>query len=139
MKQTLTLIIILLVVFQSGYCQKTEKKGNQKYQQSHDIYIQKYKANKTVAWVMLGSGIAMTVAGLGINMEGGVLDGDSTNNNKGLWLSYLGGATTIVSVPLFFSAGKNKRKARMSLQSETVGYSTFEKNRYIAISYAINF
>ena len=50
-------------------------------------------------------------------MSGGILDNDSTNNDKGIWLSYLGGATTIASIPFFISAGKNKRKAKLFLKN----------------------
>ena len=108
---------------------------------SYDFYVQKQKANKTTAWVLLGSGVVMTIAGLGINMEGGVLDGDSTNNNKGLWLSYLGGATTVASIPFFISAHKHNRNASISLKNETYTFrnTPFKRQRIVSIAFALEF
>ncbi len=49
----------------------------------------------------------MNIDELAINMNNGIEDSDETS--KGLWLSYLGGAVTLVSIPLFISAGKHKK------------------------------
>ena len=71
-------------------------------------YLQKSKNQKTAAWIMLGSGLGMVGGGLAINLSGGILNG---NGSKGLWLSYLGGAVTIASIPFFIAASKNTKKA----------------------------
>ncbi len=141
MKQALLFFIFILSTLQLVQGQQISTTANQQPIQSYDSYISKQKANKTAAWICLGSGIVMTATGIGINMSGGLFDGDSTNNNKGLWLSYLGGATTIASIPLFISAGINKRKAKMSLKNESVsiGNSTISNLNYTAISLTIPF
>ena len=114
------LIIIFLFVgtMNTSFAQQIEP---QSPQELYDFHIKKKKENNTAAWVTLGGGVAMFVAGLGINSSGGIIDNDTTNNNKGLWLSYLGGATTLISVPLFISAGKHNRKAKIQLQNGAVG------------------
>jgi hypothetical protein len=83
----------------------------------------------------------MTVAGIGSNLSGGILDNDSTNNDKGLWLSYLGAATTIASIPFFISAGKNKRKAKMFLKNSvsTIILPKSRNSNYLSVSLTIPF
>ena len=90
---------------------------------------------------MLGTGIGMTIAGLGINMEGPLLDNDATNNDKGLWLSYVGAATTIASIPFFITAGKNKRQATLSLKNEIspLNNLTINNSNYTSIALTIEF
>lgn len=100
----------------------TEDK-NQSQQELYDFHLSKKKTNSIAAWITLGGGLAMVVGGISINMSGGIVDGDSTNNNKGLWLSYLGGATTLISIPLFISAGKHRKKAKIQLQNGAVGFN----------------
>jgi len=140
MKITKTILIIL--IFYLGFSNNalgqvlTEEK-NQSTQELYDFHISKKKANNTAAWIALGGGVAMIVGGLGINMSGGIVDNDSTNNNKGLWLSYLGGAVTVVSIPLFISAGKHKRKAKIQLQNGAIGGN--QKINYSAVSLTFSF
>lgn len=71
-------------------------------------YVKKSKAQKTGAWVTLGAGIGMVAGGLAINIGS---DWIPENENKGLWLSYVGGVATLASIPLFISSHKNKKRA----------------------------
>lgn len=128
MKLIFSSLFLMFFSFQMIQSQVIEPTTDKSSQELFDFYTLKQKKNKTTAWIMLGTGIGMTIAGIGINMSGGVLDGDSTNNAKGLWLSYLGGATTIASVPFFISAGKNKRKAKMYLNN-SISKIKFPQNR----------
>ena len=87
----------------------------------------KHKKNKTAAWILGGSGVTMTLVGLVINgAETAVIEvftlgtGGVEKERKGDWLIYAGGATTLASIPFIISAGKNKRKARVSLKNESV-------------------
>ena len=140
MKTTKTMLIIL--IFYLGFSNNalgqvlTEEK-NQSPQELYDFHISKKKANNIAAWIALGGGVAMIIGGLGINMSGGIIDNDSTNNNKGLWLSYLGGAATVVSIPLFISAGKHKRKAKIQLQNGAIGFN--QKINYSTVSLTFSF
>ena len=92
-------------------------------EQQYNFHIEKKKSNNLAGWIVLGSGVAMVFAGLGINMKDGIVDGDSTNNNQGLWLSYLGGATTLVSIPLFLAGGKHKRKANLIINNNKLSFT----------------
>ena len=139
MKTTKTILIIL--IFYLGFSnnvlgQVLAEEQNQSTQELYDFHISKKKVNNTAAWITFGGGVAMIVGGIGINTSGGIVDGDSTNNNKGLWLSYLGGATTLASIPLFISAGKHKKKAKIQLQNGAVGFNQNFKYSGISISYA---
>ena len=137
-----TKIILITLIFYLGFSNNvsgqalTEQK-NQSPQELYDFHISKKKANNTAAWITLGGGVAMIVGGLGINMSGGIVDNDTTNNNKGLWLSYLGAAVTVVSIPLFISAGKHKRKAKIQLQNGAMGFN--QKINYSAVSLTFSF
>ncbi|WP_067147688.1 hypothetical protein [Pseudotamlana agarivorans] len=139
--KTVKPILILLILYLSfsnhALGQALTEAQNQSAQELYDFHIKKKKTNNTVAWIVLGSGVAMIVGGYGINMSGGIIDNDSTNNNKGLWLSYLGGAVTVASIPLFISAGKHKRKAKIQLQNGAIG---FDHNiNYSAVSLTYSF
>ena len=103
-----------------------------------DLYLQKQKTNKTMGFVMLGAGIAMIAGGLAINVNTGWGEG---NKNNGLWLSAMGVPTALVSVPLFVSAGTNKRKARLLLKTEsvTINKGISEKSDYPEIVLQIQF
>jgi len=70
MKRILSTIFILLFAFQMVLGQKIITVADQEPIQSYDTYIKKQKTNKTAAWICLGSGIVITVAGLGFNMGG---------------------------------------------------------------------
>ena len=78
---------------------------------SKDYYLQKSKNQKITAWVLLGAGVGMTVGGLLINLDQPYYGGSSTDNAKGLWLSYVGIASTLASIPFFISSHKNKKRA----------------------------
>ncbi|WP_104734573.1 hypothetical protein [Hanstruepera ponticola] len=136
LKKTLIILIFYLGFSNSALGQVLTEDKNQSPQELYDFHISKKKTNSTAAWITLGGGVAMIVGGLGINMSGGIVDGDSTNNSKGLWLSYLGGATTLVSIPLFISAGKHKKKAKIQLQNGAVSFNAVN---YTGVSVLLSF
>lgn len=135
MKTKIIVLIFCLGFLNNALGQVLTKEKYKSSQELYDLHINKKKANSLAAWITFGGGIAMIVGGLGINMSGGIVDGDSTNNNKGLWLSYLGGASALVSIPLFISAGKHKKKAKIQLQNGAVGYNNIN---YTGISIAFS-
>ena len=90
-------------------------------------YLQKNKEQKTIAWILFGSGLAMVGGGLAINLSGGILNG---KGSKGLWLAYAGGATTLTSIPLFIAASKNKKKG-MSLSFKNETAPQFRNSHFI--------
>jgi len=134
---TLLILIFYLGLVNSTLGQVLGDVKNQTPQELYDFHISKKKANNTAAWITLGGGVAMIVGGLGINMDQPVFgsNASSEDNNKGLWLSYLGGATTLISIPLFISAGKHKKKAKIELQNGAVGFSNIN---YTGLSIAFS-
>ncbi|TJY34668.1 hypothetical protein [Pontimicrobium aquaticum] len=137
MKKTLLLIVFSLGFISQVVSQEIPKNSQKASQELYDFHIRKKKANKLAGWITLVGGVAMIVGGYGINMSGGIVDGDSTNNNKGLWLSYLGGATTLASIPLFISAGKHKKKAKLQLQQGAIGL--YDNVNYSGLSISFTF
>lgn len=135
MKKILILICFSLLTIQLVKGQKNNTSMSTSPQALHDMYMQKRKTNNTVGWIMLGSGIGMTTGGIAINLSGGIFN----NNSKGLWLFYLGRATTLASIPFFISAGSNKRKAKLALKGEsvTIGNKTLYKSNYTTLAFTI--
>ena len=136
MKLIIIFLALLVEILFNVSAQVLEDSTNQTPQELYDFHISKHKANKTAGWITLGGGVAMIIGGIGWNMSGGILDSDTTNNNKGLWLSYLGGATTLTSIPLFIAAGKHKKKTKVQLQNGAIGLSNKFKYSGISISYS---
>lgn len=99
-------------------------------------YMQKYKANKSTAHIMLLSGVGLALGGILVNMGTGWGPG---NTNNGLWLSYLGGASIVTSIPFFIGAGKNKRKAQMAVKEMALGKKPFCKYSHITMAMTVNF
>ncbi len=87
---------------------------------SKDYYLKKSKNKKTVGWLMLGGGVAMTTIGIIIasgqtndrlNDPFGV---DPFSGNEGAAIVAVAGlASALGSIPFFISSAKNARKAAM--------------------------
>jgi hypothetical protein len=137
MKTKLIVLIVCLGFFSNALGQVLEGINDQGSQELYEFHISKKKANNTAGWITFGGGVAMIVAGLGINTSGGIIDNDSTNNSKGLWLSYLGGVTTLVSVPLFIAGGSHNKKAKIQLQNGAVGFDS--QFKYSGLSVVFSF
>lgn len=149
-------LLIVLFAIQLVKGQKIDTSVRRSPQVLHDMYLQKYKANKTVGWLLLGSGIGMMIGSVAINLSHGILGGGSllanlngsptttssnSNNNgsRGVWLAYAGGAATLASIPFFISAGSNKTKAGLALKEEaiTIAGRRVDKSGYTAIAFTI--
>lgn|SRR5665811_903690 len=135
MKKILILFCFSLLTIQLIKGQKIDTSRSTSPQALHDMYTQKRKTNNTVGWIMLGSGIGMAIGGSAIILSGGLFN----YNINGLWLYDLGGATTLVSIPFFISAGSNKRKAKLALKGEsvTIGNKILVKSNYSALALTI--
>jgi hypothetical protein len=136
MKQIVTLLILILFSMQLVSAQKTDTSSLRSPQASYDFYMRKHKTNHIIGWSCLGGGTAMLIGGIAIKVNNGFL----SNNSQGQWLTYLGLATTVASIPFFISAGTNKLKARLSLkaQSISIGNYTPDKLRYATVAFTIS-
>ncbi|MEO7263288.1 MAG: hypothetical protein ABIW38_00175, partial [Ferruginibacter sp.] len=110
------IILFSLVLFfaTSSYCQKI---ASLNYSAPQKDYLQKSKKQKTFAWVLLGSGAALVVAGVAIpkgEKDGfDILTWSDTYKNEDIKAALiLSGALAMGgSIPLFIASGRNKRKA----------------------------
>jgi hypothetical protein len=136
-KTRLLILIFCLGLLDPALGQAVTDVEKQSAQELYDFHISRKKENNTAGWITLGGGIAMIVGGMAFNLSGGIMDNDTTNNNDGLWLSYLGGATTLVSIPLFIAAGSHKRKAQIQVKNGAVGYDT--RHNYSGVAMVLSF
>jgi hypothetical protein len=103
MKKIIWYVVFMLLFWQSALPQQvTEPVKDKAY------YLNKSKKEKTKAWILLGGGTAMLVAGIvGFNKE---FDLDGGGIPQAM-VAILGGAFVIASPFAFSSASKNKAKA----------------------------
>ena len=125
-----------MLIFQLAQGQKIDTPTDQNILQSYEVYNQKHKTNKTIAWVLLGSGIAMTAIGTSIALENILSDG-----HEGEALILTGIGASLVSIPFFDAAKRNKRKAREAEQKAKIGFghSTINMNKYMVVTLTIPF
>ena len=141
------LFLFFLIAIQQIQSQVIEPTTNKSSQELYDFHTLKQKKNKTAAWIMLGGGLVMTMAGLVVNSEDevgemltlGFMKFEKVH--KGDWMIYLGSASTLASVPFFIAAGKNKRKAWLSLKGESITFSnlSYKKSKHLSLALTIDF
>lgn len=80
-------------------------------------YLQKSKKQKTVAWIFLAGGGALTTTGLAIGINGAadeLVDAFTGEKNNTFEIStvmfFTGAASILGSIPLFIASSKNKKK-----------------------------
>jgi len=109
----------LLTITINSFCQQTDSLKSI----AKTDYLRKSKNKKTAAWVLLGGGIAMAVAGTIVysNDYNKAYKQDpfwttvsyGTNvNPTGAVIATIGVLAATGSIPFFIASGKNKKKAR---------------------------
>ena len=151
MKLIFSSLFLMFFSFQMIQSQVIESTTNKSSQELFDFYTLKQKKNKTTAWILLGSGVVITMAGLVVNSAENSADEAVTALTLGLidveaghggdWMIYVGSVTTIASIPFFISAGKNKKKATLSLNNtvSSIKSPKFSNKNYTTVSLAIQF
>jgi hypothetical protein len=101
---TLTLVITTISSFSQTVPSDVKTK---------DYYLTRSRHQKTAAWVMLGSGVALTGIGIGVAVAETVdyAFGNSNTSNTGGVLAVVGIASVLGSIPFYISAAHNKHKA----------------------------
>jgi hypothetical protein len=137
MKKMSILFCISLFTMQLVIGQKIDNSISMSSQELHDFYMKKHKTYNIIGGIMLVSGIGMTIGGLATNAS----SWGESNKNNGLGLFYFGAATTLLSIPVFITAGRSKRKAKLALKGETVNirHRLPEKSIYPAIALTVKF
>ena len=105
MKTTILITILTVITFSSFSQTMHPDVGIQEY------YLKKSRHQRTIGWIMLGSGIALTSLGFGVATVEAINSLGETSGNTGSVLAIVGVASALGSIPLFISAGRNKRKA----------------------------
>ena len=118
--------------------------------------LQKSKKQKTAAWLLLGSGAGLAIAGMSIISHdaskdlsadlttiftlGFVAPEKQKHSAAGPILAIAGTGAMLGSIPLFISAGKNKTKASLTLKNENVFFNQRLniKEHLIAVGVKIN-
>jgi hypothetical protein len=106
-------------------------------------YSKKNKNQKTTAWIMLGGGAVLTVSGLALISKELLIDpwsGDEVNPIGGEIMGYAGLASMAGSIPFFIASGKNKKRAKISLQQQkiTMGNKISQQSNYHSICLSIS-
>jgi hypothetical protein len=107
MKKTILPLVFILTTA-SSFAQTTSTDVKTK-----EYYITKSRHQKTIGWIMLGGGVALTGLGIAIGAAE-TIDyalGSSSNTGAGTAFVIVGAASTLGSIPFFISAGHNKSKA----------------------------
>ena len=138
MKTTLITIIMILFAFSSVQSQLIEPAPDSTPQEFYDYYMIKNQRNKTTAWVCLGGGVGLFIAGTAVGTAG-LLDWDSSEMGTGTGMMLAGVVGAAASIPFFIMAGSNKRKARLHFSStqNTVANIKFDNSRNLGISLII--
>ena len=118
MKQFFVLLFLVVFLTVKGQVVEPVEKTPEK---SHGYYTLKQHQNKEAARICLISGAGLIAVG-GIVAITGIPNSESLATPIGAGMFVLGVASTVASIPLFITAGSNKRKARLSLKAETVYY-----------------
>ncbi|MDU8884549.1 hypothetical protein RXV94_00150 [Yeosuana sp. MJ-SS3] len=137
----------MILSFQTPQAQELDSELPKTPQQLFDYHTLKQKRNKTTAWILAGGGLLMTMSGLVINSADEAAEvatlglADIEEVHKGDWLIYVGGATTLASIPFFISSGKHKSKATVALkaQQNSVVWRTLSNLNSLAIGFKIDF
>ena len=140
-------LLIVLLSSQIAQGQVIEQSNTKSAQELFDYHTLKQKKNKTTAWILLGSGVAMTIGGFATLKNDGeklfrnLLTGKDANAGASAFLIIGGGATTLASIPFFVSASKHGRKATISLKrgQNAAVIRALDRYNYLAVSLKIDF
>ncbi|MDQ6889744.1 MAG: hypothetical protein M3Z56_05660 [Bacteroidota bacterium] len=100
--------LLLLMILLTSQCSSAK---------TRDSLLTKSKHQKTAAWILLGGGWGLGIAGLVTGLNGtvdllsGQFDKAGKNVGAGGILLIAGGVAMLGSIPLFIAAHKNKHKA----------------------------
>lgn len=116
--------VILTMIFFSisvvTFCQQNEPAP----QLTKQDYLQKSKSQKTIAWILAGTGVTSVIISIA-TLDGteifSFIEGNDKPINRFGALFFGGSAVALSSIPFFISSGKNRRKAmNLSFKMEQV-------------------
>jgi hypothetical protein len=125
------------------FSQVTFDPATKSQQESYEYYMRKSKTNKTIGWVLAGTGTALAIGGaIAATKEvtENVLNLDTKLSDTDDILLGAGVACAVASVPFFISAGKNKKRAKIAVGTQpiTLGYYRTQSRSYISAGFSFN-
>lgn len=88
------------------------------YQDSmYQHYMKKSKNNRTIGYIMLGTGAVLAT-------WGGIVASENlfADENSGIFRFAIGSMAVIASIPILISAGNNKKQAKFFIRNETISH-----------------
>ena len=142
MKKVLPIVLGLIFSFQISQGQ-VKQATNEVNQLQYDFLMSKHKKQKTGGLIFLVGGVASMAAGFVTNRNANKnSDGyDLSSVATGAGFIAVGVISTIISIPLLISSGKNKRKAEAFIASENIGFKGMPafNTRYVSVGLSIDF
>ena len=130
------------------------------YQLNPNLLFKKAKSQKTAAWIMLVGGTGLFIAGeskimsedmeemsngIGAALVGIVSLGTASYNpapvkhsSGARVIAYTGLGAMLGSIPLFISAHKNKKQAKLFIKDQTIMLSPLENSKQLAVGLKFN-
>lgn len=151
MKLSLIIFLVFLLGFQPTQSQVLNTSTDKLPQKSYDYFSLKQKRQKTAAWICLGGGVAITIVGTALAINNldealtSAFSGENSTKSRGFEsggvLMILGGSATLASIPLFISAGKNRKKAALSIKGEPSAFRnrSYRGSQHLSIALTVKF
>lgn len=102
---------------------------------SAKFYQAKAKKQNTVAWVLLGTGVAASIVGGGISsdnvLEEIFVDSQDKGYETGSTIAVIGLGTAVLCIPFFIAAAKNRKKGMASVAMKMETTPAFQKRQLV--------
>ena len=129
------LLVSLLIGLLCSNVQAQKQSESTKNLSDRDLglyYLKQSKTQKTIGWVLLGSGLVMELIGSAQYNEDLFSEG-----SDGEALMLIGSLSTIASVPLFIMGAKNKGRAEILLRNQNIPLTHSSGSRLLSVGLAI--
>ena len=124
---TILLLIFCMTIFKvNAQIYKTDSTINERH--TADLLLKKSKKQKTTAWILLGAGAGVSIAGyiIGENSYGSnpsdLFGITSPRAQTGSAMILTGGTAMVASVPFFIASGRKRKKANLILKNESQSF-----------------
>ena len=141
MKKLLFICIVCLCASIQSHAQMRDTTINMStHKVDANALFQKAKNQKTAAWIMLGGGAGLAIAGYIIMENDFIRDPWGYGNHPtGAVIFVTGDALMLGSIPFFIASGKNGRKANLMLKNENVFFNPqLNLNHFVALGIKLN-
>ena len=129
--KALLLLPIIAILFSTNvYAQDGNRNADNFSQEKFDNqikhFLDKSKKQKKLAWILLGSGTALSI------ISSAIVDDNYTGYASGYQVvSSLGSLATLSSIPLFFSASNNKNKSQLVYYAKMISTASSDSLKKI--------